>query len=125
MLKKRCMNTWPIFRIISTKEHKKNEQAPFYDLEDEQIELIYTRARKNSDRFKRLKKAGKSEKYIDSVFKAKAPMKVFSWRGEIDTIMSPNDSIKYYKFFLRSGLLSIEPQTGTSKLGLVESIIST
>ena len=94
------------------KEHKKNEQAPFYDLEDEQIELIYTRARKNSDRFKRLKKAGKSEKYIDSVFKAKAPMKVFSWKGEIDTVMSPNDSIKYYKFFLRSGLLSIEPQTG-------------
>ena len=97
------------------KEHKKNEQAPFYDLEDEQIELIYTRARKNSDRFKRLKKAGKSEKYIDSVFKAKAPMKVFSWKGEIDTIMSPNDSIKYYKFFLRSGLLSIEPQTGHIK----------
>ena len=97
------------------KEHKKNEQAPFYGLEDEQIELIYTRARKNSDRFKRLKKAGKSEKYIDSVFKAKAPMKVFSWKGEIDTIMSPNDSIKYYKFFLRSGLLSIEPQTGHIK----------
>ena len=97
------------------KEHKKNEQAPFYDLEDEQIELVYTRARKNSDRFKRLKKAGKSEKYIDSVFKAKAPMKVFSWKGEIDTIMSPNDSIKYYKFFLRSGLLSIEPQTGHIK----------
>ena len=97
------------------KEQKKNEQAPFYDLEDEQIELIYTRARKNSDRFKRLKKAGKSEKYIDSVFKAKAPMKVFSWKGEIDTIMSPNDSIKYYKFFLRSGLLSIEPQTGHIK----------
>ena len=55
------------------KEHKKNEQAPFYDLEDEQIELIYTRARKNSDRFK-TKKAGKSEKHIDSA-KAKAPMK--------------------------------------------------
>ncbi len=97
------------------KEHKKNEQAPFYDLEDEQIKLIYTRARKNSDRFKRLKKAGKSEKYIDSIFKAKAPMKIFSWKGEIDTIMSPNDSIKYYKFFLRSGLLSIEPQTGHIK----------
>ncbi len=97
------------------KEHKKNEQAPFYDLEDEQIKLIYTRARKNSDRFKRLKKVGKSEKYIDSIFKAKAPMKIFSWKGEIDTIMSPNDSIKYYKFFLRSGLLSIEPQTGHIK----------
>jgi penicillin-binding protein 1A len=62
-----------------------------------------------------LKRDGKSETYIDSVFNAKTPMKVFSWKGEIDTIMSPNDSIKYYKFFLRSGLLSIEPQTGHIK----------
>lgn len=97
------------------KEHKKNKQAPFYDLEDEQIDMIYRRARKTSDRYRSLKKAGKSEKYIDSAFNAKTQMKVFSWKGEIDTIMSPNDSIKYYKFFLRSGLLSIEPQTGHIK----------
>ncbi|MEQ6125049.1 transglycosylase domain-containing protein [Pseudotenacibaculum sp. MALMAid0570] len=97
------------------KEHKKNKTAPFYDLEDEQIEMIYNRARRNSDRYKRMKKAGKSEKYIDSAFAAKTEMKVFSWKGEIDTIMSPNDSIKYYKYFLRSGLLSIEPQTGHIK----------
>lgn len=97
------------------KEHKKNKQAPFYDLEDEQIDMIYRRARKNSDRYKRMKKSGKSEKYIDSAFNAKTDMRVFSWKGEIDTIMSPNDSIRYYKFFLRSGLLSIEPQTGHIK----------
>lgn len=97
------------------REQKKNETAPFYELEEEQIDLIYKRARKNSDRFKRLKKYGRDDKYIDSVFNAKTEMKVFSWKGEIDTIMSPNDSIKYYKFFLRSGLLSIEPQTGHIK----------
>ncbi len=97
------------------KEHKKNETAPFYDLEDEQIDLIYSRARKNSDRYKRMKRDGKSQKYIDSAFAAKTDMRVFSWKGEIDTIMSPNDSIRYYKFFLRSGLLSIEPQTGHVK----------
>ena len=97
------------------KEHKKNKQAPFYDLEDEQIDMIYKRARRTSDRYRSLKKAGKSQKYIDSAFNAKTQMKVFSWKGEIDTIMSPNDSIKYYKFFLRSGLLSIEPQTGHIK----------
>jgi len=97
------------------KEHKKNKQAPFYDLEEEQIDLIYRRARKNSDRYKRMKKSGKSEKYIDSAFNTKTAMRVFSWKGEIDTIMSPNDSIRYYKFFLRSGLLSIEPQTGHIK----------
>lgn len=97
------------------REHAKNETAPFYDLEEEQIDLIYKRARKNSDRYKRLKKVGRNDTYIDSVFNAKTEMKVFSWKGEIDTVMSPNDSIKYYKFFLRSGLLSIEPQTGHIK----------
>jgi len=99
------------------KEQRKNKTAPFYDLEDEQIEAIYTRARKNTDRYRSLKKAGKSEKYIDSAFAAKTEMRVFSWNKEreIDTVMSPNDSIKYYKHFLRSGLLSIEPQTGHIK----------
>ncbi|MFD2566689.1 penicillin-binding protein 1A [Pseudotenacibaculum haliotis] len=97
------------------KEQKRNKTAPFYDLEDEQIEMIYKRARRNSDRYKRMKKSGKSQKYIDSAFAAKTKMKVFSWKGEIDTIMSPNDSIKYYKYFLRSGLLAVEPQTGHIK----------
>lgn len=97
------------------REQKRNKKAPFYDLEDEQIESIYRRSKRNSDRYKGLKKAGKSKTYIDSVFNAKTDMRVFSWKGEIDTIMSPNDSIKYYKFFLRSGLLSIEPQTGNIK----------
>ncbi|MFY0631892.1 MAG: transglycosylase domain-containing protein [Flavobacteriaceae bacterium] len=99
------------------KEQKRNKTAPFYDLEDEQIESIYRRAKITSDRYKRMKKDGKSEKEIDSAFAAKTQMKLFSWNKEreIDTIMSPNDSIKYYKTFLRSGLLSIEPQTGHIK----------
>ena len=97
------------------REQKRNKQAPFYDLEDEQIGLIYRRAKKNSDRYKALKKAGISEDSINTIFDTKTSMRVFSWKGEIDTIMTPNDSIKYYKFFLRSGLLSIEPQTGHIK----------
>tara|TARA_R110002073_G_scaffold103234_2_gene233719 strand:+ start:17374 stop:19671 length:2298 start_codon:yes stop_codon:yes gene_type:complete len=99
------------------KEQKKNKNAPFYDLEDEQVEMIYKRARRNTDRYRSMKKANKSEKYIDSSFATKTSMRVFSWNKEreIDTIMSPNDSIKYYKHFLRSGLLSIEPQTGHIK----------
>ena len=97
------------------KEHSRNKTAPFYDLEKDQINSILTRAKKNSERYKRLKKAGKSSKEIDEIFKKKTNMKVFSWKGNIDTIMSPNDSIKYYKHFLRSGLLSIEPQTGHIK----------
>jgi len=97
------------------KEQKSNKLAPFYDLEKSQINTILNRAQKNSDRYKRLKSAGKSSKYIEKVFKKKIKMSVFSYKGDIDTIMSPNDSIKYYKYFLRSGLLSIEPQTGHIK----------
>ena len=99
------------------KEQQKNETAPFYDLEEEQVDAIYKRARKRSDRFRRMKKNGYSDQQIDSAFNASTDMRVFSWNDqrEIDTIMSPNDSIKYYKTILRSGLLSIEPQTGHIK----------
>jgi penicillin-binding protein 1A len=97
------------------KEQKRNKTAPFYDIEKSQIQGILNRAKKNSDRYKRLKKVGKSDKEIDEIFKKKTKMKVFSWKGNRDTIMSPYDSIKYYKSFLRSGLLSIEPQTGHIK----------
>ncbi len=97
------------------KEQKRNKTAPFYDIDKSQIAGIYKRAKKNSDRYKRMKKAGKSEKQIDAAFKKKREMKIFSWKGNIDTIMSPYDSIKYYKFFLHSGLLSLEPQTGHIK----------
>ncbi|WP_088324683.1 penicillin-binding protein 1A [Polaribacter tangerinus] len=97
------------------KEQKRNRTAPFYDIEKSDIDRILERAKKNSDRYKRLKQAGKSSKYIDEVFKKKTAMKVFSYKGDLDTIMSPLDSIKYYKYFLRSGLLSIEPQTGHIK----------
>jgi len=97
------------------KEQKSNKLAPFYDLEKSEINRILNRAKKNSDRYKRLKSAGKSSKYIEKIFKKKIKMSVFSYKGDTDTIMSPNDSIKYYKYFLRSGLLSIEPQTGHIK----------
>ena len=97
------------------KEQENNETAPFYDLEKTDIDRIIERAKKNSDRYKRLQTIGKSKKEINTIFNTKTKMRVFSWKGPIDTIMSPNDSIKYYKHFLRSGLLSIEPQTGHIK----------
>lgn len=97
------------------KEQKGNKTAPFYDIEKSQLEGIYERAKNRSERYKRLKKVGKSSKEIDKIFNIKTKMKVFSWKGDRDTIMSPNDSLKYYKHFLRSGLISIEPQTGHIK----------
>ncbi|MFT6699039.1 MAG: penicillin-binding protein 1A [Porticoccaceae bacterium] len=97
------------------KEQKGNKIAPFYDLDKKEIAISFERAKKRSERYRRLKKVGKSSKEIDKIFKIKTPMKVFSWKGDRDTIMSPLDSIKYYKHFLRSGLVSIEPQTGHIK----------
>jgi penicillin-binding protein 1A len=97
------------------KEQKRNKIAPFYDLDRKEIARSFERAKKRSERYRRLKKVGKSSKEIDKIFKIKTPMKVFSWKGDRDTIMSPLDSIKYYKHFLRSGLVSIEPQTGHIK----------
>ncbi|WP_299105418.1 transglycosylase domain-containing protein [uncultured Tenacibaculum sp.] len=97
------------------KEQKKNRTAPFYDLEKDQIARIIRRAKQNSERYKRLKAAGKSEKEIEKNFKTETDMTVFTWKGDRDTVMTPYDSIIYYKHFLRSGLVSIEPQTGHIK----------
>ena len=97
------------------KEQSRNKTAPFYDLSNDQIKMILERAKRNSERYKRMKIAKYTTKQIDSAFKEKTEMRIFSWKGEKDTIMSPNDSIRYYKYFLHSGLLSIEPQTGHIK----------
>ena len=96
-------------------EQKRNKNAPFYGIGKEDIDGIIERGKRNSDRYIRLKAAGKSKREIDEIFNTKTDMTVFSWKGDFDTIMSPNDSIKYYKFFLRSGLVSIEPQSGHIK----------
>ncbi|HQP02779.1 MAG TPA: transglycosylase domain-containing protein, partial [Bacteroidia bacterium] len=67
---------------------------------------------KKSDRYISLKAEGMSEQEIKENFATKIPMTVFSWKGDIDTMMSPLDSLKYYKMFLQAGVMSIEPQTG-------------
>jgi penicillin-binding protein 1A len=103
------------------KEQKKNKNAPFYftklgrrETQKEIKKIIYSGMRR-SERWRKMKKAGKKEKEIIASFDKKVPMKVFSWKGTIDTIMTPRDSIRYYKGFLRAGFLSIEPQTGQIK----------
>ncbi|MDO6743192.1 transglycosylase domain-containing protein [Tenacibaculum soleae] len=97
------------------KEQERNKKAPFYDIDKRTITGIMKRGKRNSDRYKRLKLAGKSEAEIEKSFNTDVDMRVFSWKGEIDTVMTPYDSIRYYKHFLRSGLVSIEPQTGHIK----------
>jgi penicillin-binding protein 1A len=99
------------------KEQKKNPTAPFYESEDHEgaIDRIMSLAMRSTERYRLLKKAGKSKKEIEKAFNTKRKMRVFSWKGTRDTILSPYDSIRYYKHFLHTGLLSIEPQTGHVK----------
>ncbi|MEZ4890740.1 MAG: hypothetical protein R2779_09380 [Crocinitomicaceae bacterium] len=73
------------------------------------------RAHQGSERYISMKEQGLSEKEILASFNKKTPMSVFSWKGDIDTVMTPNDSIRYYKGFLHAGLVSIEPQSGFIK----------
>ena len=91
-------------------------KAPYPDdFEGEQIDAIIDQGMKRSERYRKLKKAGKSQNEIKSIFKKKVPMTLFSWDGEIDTILSPRDSIKYNKFFIHSGMMSMDPRTGHVK----------
>lgn len=95
---------------------KDRKNAPFVDLTDEQTERILMQAMKNSERWRLMKEQGKSESEIKKSFEIPTEMTVFSWKGgEIDTLMTPLDSIRYYKHFLRTGMISVEPQTGYIK----------
>lgn len=67
---------------------------------------------KKSERYRRLKSAGASESEIRKVFDKKIKMRVFTWKGERDTLMSPRDSVKYYKMFYQTGFMAVEPQSG-------------
>ena len=100
---------------VFAKEQKKNKNAPFYDLDEAQVETTIEQAMKRSNRWIRMKSNGNSDEEIRASFNKKTDMRVFTWKGELDTIMSPRDSIFYYKHILRAGLLSIEPQTGHVK----------
>jgi penicillin-binding protein 1A len=96
-------------------EQKTNKNAPFVNITDTETKNIIDKAMKNSERWRVMKDMDKSEDEIIASFGIKTKMKIFSWKGEIDTLMSPLDSIRYYKHFLQAGLMSMEPQTGHIK----------
>ena len=96
-------------------QNKKNKTAPFRDVTEEEVDRIFDNAMRRSDRWRELKKQDKTEKEIIASFKKKTKMKVFSWGGDIDTTMTPLDSIKYYKSFLQASMMSMTPQTGEIK----------
>lgn len=96
-------------------QQKSNKNAPFVNLTDVETDKIFNQAMKNSERWRILKADDKTDEEIIASFKVKTKMTVFSWKGDRDTIMTPLDSIRYYKHFLQAGLMSMEPQTGQIK----------
>ena len=96
-------------------EMKTNKNAPFVNITKAETDRIIMQAMKNSTRWAIMKDMDKSEDDIINSFKVKTKMRIFTWKGERDTIMTPLDSIRYYKHFLQSGLMAMEPQTGNIK----------
>ncbi len=95
------------------KEKKGAKKAPYtFRLTEEQVDEILGRAMRLSDRYREMKKGGASEEEIKKAFATPEEMTVFSWKGAIDTVMTPMDSIRYYKFFLRAGFMSMDPRNG-------------
>ena len=98
------------------KENKNRKNAPYSSgLSGEQIKKLLMRSVRQCERYQALKAAGLSESEIMRSFNTKTEMTVFSYRGEIDTTMTPLDSIRYYKSFLRCGFMSMCPQNGHVK----------
>ena len=98
------------------KEKRGKSYAPFSrDLRQGEVDTIFMHAMHQTDRYRAMKKAGASEKEIKAAFNEPVEMRVFSWGGAIDTTMSPLDSIRYHKSFLRTGFMSMDPRTGHVK----------
>jgi len=98
----------------------RNPTAPFLELDEYEITSLMNVAMRRSERWRKMKKdMGKSDKEIIASFNKPVQMEVFSWQDgkftEIDTVMKPIDSMRYYKSFLRPAMMSMDPQTGHVK----------
>ncbi|MGS2725631.1 penicillin-binding protein 1A [Psychroserpens sp. BH13MA-6] len=98
---------------------KQNKTAPFLELSEKEIEDLLNRSMSRSERWRIMKAAGKSEKEIRDSFEKPTQMTVFKWvngkASEVDTVLKPIDSMRYYKSFLQPGMMSMDPQTGHVK----------
>lgn len=102
--------------LLADLKHKPNR--PFaLDVPKSMAQTLLKQAMTWSDRYRSMKNDGASEKEIQKAFNEKTEMRVFSWNknGYIDTVMTPMDSIKYYKSFLRASIVAMEPSTGHIK----------
>jgi penicillin-binding protein 1A len=105
-------NVQPLFN----ERIKGQRNKPFSnDLTNEQAQQVYDNMIKGSDRYRSMRSQGINANEIKRAFLTRTDMTVFSWRGEIDTVMSPLDSIKYHLGFLRSAMMTMEVKTGKIK----------
>ena len=96
----------------------RNPTAPFLELDNAEIKDLMDRSMRRSERWRVMKKEGKTDKEIIKSFDTPTKMRIFSWDApgrEIDTILKPTDSMRYYKSFLQPGMMSMDPQTGHVK----------
>lgn len=101
---------------IFFKEKEGSKNAPYArSLPEKRVEELLTKAMKQTERYRLMKEAGASEQQIRKAFDTPEEMAVFSWKGDKDTIMTPMDSIRYYKSFLRTGFMSMDPANGHVK----------
>lgn len=99
-----------------TAENRKKPNAPFTDqLSAAEVRRILNRSMTQSERYRAMRASGASDEEIRESFHRKTSMTVFTYHGEIDTTMTPLDSIRYYKSFLRAGFMSMDPKSGDVK----------
>lgn len=98
------------------KEKQGQPNAPFSDaLKPEEVRTILRNSMRQSERYRNMKAAGYTEGEIMKAFRTPIDMTIFSYHGDLDTTMTPMDSIRYYKHFLRAGFMSMDPKTGYVK----------
>lgn len=91
------------------KEKRGKSYAPYSYSESKKVDELLDKAMRQTERYRKMKDSGASENQIFQAFRKPVDMKVFSWEGEVDTVMTPLDSIRYHKSFLRSGFMAMEP----------------
>ena len=101
---------------LFNRENRRKANAPYSEaLSTDEVNKILKRSMRQSDRYRIMKAAGKSEAEIEKAFNTRTDMTVFTYGGEVDTTMTPMDSIRYYKRFLRCGFMSMDAHTGAVK----------
>ena len=98
------------------RSNRQKRNAPYSNaLSTTEVQRILMRNIRQSERYRVMKNDGLSDEAITRAFNTRIPMRIFTYHGEVDTVMTPMDSIRYYKSFLRTGFFSMAPQNGAVK----------